>query len=130
MKGKRLTDVRSQAGSLTAGWRATCECANADESQASILSMLRAVQGPCTLLGLPCGHGREARYLRAAFLEFTIYAGDINLDCVMFCCETFAMLPIASKVHLDEVVFPTQFDIIWCGSLLTHFDSQRVAALL
>lgn len=85
---------------------------------------------PKSILDLPCGHGREARYLRAAFPEAEIYASDINADGVRFCAETFSMQPLPSDVDLQKLVLPMSYDLIWCGSLVTHLDTARATQLL
>ena len=88
------------------------------------------LDAPKTILDLPCGHGREARYLRAAFPEAEMVACDVNLDGVKYCAETFAMQPVASAVDLSQLALPTKFDLIWCGSLVTHLDAVRATQLL
>ena len=80
---------------------------------------------PRRILDLPCGHGRVMRYLRAAFPEAEISACDLNRDGVEFCAETFGALPVFSAEDPRDVPVEGEFDLIWCGSLLTHLDADR-----
>ncbi len=73
-----------------------------------------------TILDLPCGHGRVLRWLRVAFPNATVTACDIDAEAVEFCASTFGAEAVTSSKRLDEVALPTQYDLIWCGSLLTH----------
>lgn len=78
------------------------------------------------ILDLPCGHGRVLRYLKSAFPEAEITACDLLRDGVDFCASTFGAIPVYSnedptKISLER----NSFDLIWVGSLLTHFDSNQ-----
>jgi SAM-dependent methyltransferase len=79
---------------------------------------------PRRIMDFPCGHGRVTRFLRAAFPEATIYAGDLNQSGVAFCAERFGTEPVISQVDLDAVDLPGNLDLIWCGSLITHLPEQ------
>ena len=77
----------------------------------------------CTsILDLPCGHGRVMRYLRAAFPDARITACDLNRTGVDYCAKTFGATPVHSKKRIQDVVISDRFDLIWCGSLLTHLE--------
>jgi SAM-dependent methyltransferase len=80
---------------------------------------------PSNVLDLPCGHGRILRAMKAAFPDASFTACDINRDGVAFCARTFSARPVASKMRGEEVEFGERFDLIWCGSLLTHLDNDR-----
>lgn len=76
------------------------------------------------ILDLPCGHGRVLRYLRAAFPAAEITACDLLRDGVDFCAATFGAIPVYSED--DPARIPVEreaFDLIWVGSLFTHFDA-------
>jgi SAM-dependent methyltransferase len=75
-----------------------------------------------SILDLPCGHGRVMRYLRTAFPDAQLTACDLNRDGVEFCAETFGATTVYSQQNIDEVTIAGEFDLIWCGSLLTHLD--------
>jgi len=82
------------------------------------------------ILDLPCGHGRVLRTLRAAFPEASITAGDVLREAVDYCAKAFGAEPFYSSPDLGELTLDASFDLIWCGSLLTHLDSDRWSLLL
>jgi SAM-dependent methyltransferase len=93
----------------------------------------RALSAPSpikTILDLPSGHGRVLRFLRAAFPDAVIAACDVDKDAVDFCARTFDAQPIYSTVDLGAVPLPDTYDLIWCGSLLTHVHADQWSALL
>jgi len=83
-----------------------------------------------TILDLPCGHGRVLRTLRSAFPHARITACDILKDGVDFCSETFHAIPVYSTDNPDQIPIEGGFDLIWCGSLLTHLSSDRWTGFL
>ena len=78
-----------------------------------------------SLLDFPCGHGRVLRMLKAEFPQARFSAGDINEDGVRFCERIFGAKPIYSSLDAAEVEIDDQFDLVWCGSLLTHLGLDR-----
>ena len=38
--------------------------------------------------------------------------------------------PIYSNPQLQDVTFPTKYDLIWCGSVFTHVDKERWGDIL
>lgn len=82
------------------------------------------------ILDLPCGHGRVMRYLRAAFPEAELTACDLNRDGVDFCARVFGAVPVVSEVEVADIPLGGEFDLIWCGSLLTHLPAAKCAAFL
>jgi SAM-dependent methyltransferase len=98
--------------------------------ESAMLAILRAlaigsIQKVETILDLPCGHGREARYLCAAFPEASFTFCDINRAGVDFCTKTFGGRGVYSMPDLTQVQLPGPFDVIWVGSLFTHVDQRR-----
>lgn len=75
-----------------------------------------------SILDLPCGHGRVMRHLRAAFPAAQITGCDINQSGLEFCAKTFGATAVHSKKRIQEVSIPSRFDLVWCGSLLTHLE--------
>jgi len=83
-----------------------------------------------TILDLPCGHGRVLRMLRAAFPTAETTVCDLDRDAVDFCAATFGAVPVYSTENPDDIPLRGAFDLIWCGSLLTHLDQDRWAGFL
>ena len=83
-----------------------------------------------SILDLPCGHGRVLRHIRAQFPDAALTACDLNRDGVDFCANTFGAIPAYSTPELRELKLKSRFDLIWCGSLFTHFDKTRCFDLL
>jgi len=76
------------------------------------------------ILDLPCGHGRVLRYLRAGFPDAQITACDVLRDGVDFCASEFGAIPVYSQDDPTRIPLdPEQFDLIWVGSLFTHFEA-------
>ena len=82
------------------------------------------------ILDLPSGHGRVLRNLRAAFPRAVITACDLDRDGVDYCAATFDALPSYGAEALAAQPDAGRFDLIWCGSLLTHLDAPRWRWLL
>jgi SAM-dependent methyltransferase len=82
------------------------------------------------ILDLPSGYGRVLRFLVHRFPKARITACDLMPDAIRFCAETFGAAPAQSSYNLEELSFATKFDLIWCGSLITHLDADRTRGLL
>jgi SAM-dependent methyltransferase len=79
---------------------------------------------PRRILDLPCGHGRVLRVMKRAFPGAAFTACDLERDGVDFCAAEFGATPVYSHVELAQVHFAEPFDLIWCGSLVTHLDAR------
>jgi SAM-dependent methyltransferase len=88
------------------------------------------VESPKNILDLPSGHGRVLRYLKAEYPEAQLAACDIDHEAVDFCATTFGATPIYGHEHPDAINCEGGFDLIWCGSLLTHLNKGYWAAFL
>jgi SAM-dependent methyltransferase len=82
------------------------------------------------VLDLPCGHGRILRVLKAAFPDAELTACDIDRDGVDFCARQFGAEPVYSHPDPARIPLDGPFDLVWCGSLLTHLDAPRWPAFL
>jgi SAM-dependent methyltransferase len=82
------------------------------------------------ILDFPCGHGRVTRHLKAAFPQAQITVADLERDAVDFCAKTFAAVPVYSSNDTRQIDIQGGFDLIWCGSLLTHFDAAQCLEFL
>jgi hypothetical protein len=95
-----------------------------ESAMQSILAALRAAgRDRCdAILDLPSGHGRVLRWLRAKFPEARITACDLNREGVDWCAERFGARPVYSVPDIRGLQVEEVYDLIWCGSLLTHLD--------
>jgi SAM-dependent methyltransferase len=60
--------------------------------------------------------------LRAAFPDARITACDLDSDGVDFCARAFGAIPVYSADNPADIPIKDQFDLIVCGSLLTHVN--------
>jgi SAM-dependent methyltransferase len=98
----------------------------ADAIEIILQSMiLCGVKSLGSILDMPCGFGRVTRHLKAAFPGAALYACDLYKDRIDFCAQVLGAESIKSKENLNEILFPTKFDLIWCGSLLTHLTAPQ-----
>ncbi len=85
---------------------------------------------PQSILDLPCGHGRVMRHLRVFFPEAEIVACDLYHEMVDFCVKEFGVTGAYSNENFDEFELGRSFDLIWCGSLLTHLPAPLFKSCL
>ena len=78
-----------------------------------------------TILDLPSGYGRVSRFLKAFFADADVTACDLERDAVDFCHKVFGARPVYSSKRPADISISGKFDLIWCGSLLTHLDFDR-----
>jgi SAM-dependent methyltransferase len=74
------------------------------------------------ILDFASGGGRVLRFLRAAFPDAAITACDVVENQVEFCARVFGAIAVVSDPDPKEIKLDGPFDVIWCGSLLTHLD--------
>ena len=79
---------------------------------------------PRNILDLPSGYGRVLRMLKAAFPDADLTACDIDRAAVDFCVEAFGAIPAYSTEDPSDLRLAGDYDLIWCGSLLTHLDAE------
>lgn len=80
-------------------------------------------EGLRSILDLPCGHGRVARILRSRFPDADLTVCDIDRDGVDFCVDRLSARGVYSTADFDRLDLGEPFDLIWVGSLITHFNS-------
>jgi SAM-dependent methyltransferase len=80
-------------------------------------------------LDMPCGYGRVLRMLAQEIPGECITACDINRRAIRFCASHFGATPLRSTPSLERMRLG-RYDLIWCGSLVTHLDERRVDQLL
>ncbi|MGH9904925.1 MAG: class I SAM-dependent methyltransferase [Pyrinomonadaceae bacterium] len=103
------------------------------------LSAIRCIEGamdaagitsPGWVLDLPCGHGRVLRYLIQRFPDSMFAAADVDRRGVDFCARMFGASGIYAETGVPGFSSGQQFDLIWCGSLVTHLDKAGIHGLL
>ena len=80
-------------------------------------------------LDMPCGYGRVLRMLTQEIPGERITACDVNRRAIAFCAAEFGATPLRSTPSLERTRLG-RYDLIWCGSLVTHLDERRVQLLL
>jgi SAM-dependent methyltransferase len=83
-----------------------------------------------SILDFPSGHGRVLRFLRARFPAAEITAAEIDDEALAFCQCAFAAKRLRSANDLGALAVAEKFDLIWCGSLITHIEEEATAALV
>jgi SAM-dependent methyltransferase len=83
-----------------------------------------------SILDLPCGYGRVLRQLAATFPEARLTACDLDRGGVEFCARVFGAAGVYSNEDPAKIELDGKFDLIYCGSLLTHVDADRWSAFL
>lgn len=81
------------------------------------------------ILDLPSGWGRVIRFLKVRFPDAKITASDIIPGSAEYCAEHFGTAAVRSRADFDELNFPTKFDLIFVGSLITHLQEQNIRSL-
>ena len=94
--------------------------------QALIAAKINTVRN---VLDLPCGYGRVLRFLVHRFPEAKFVACELDRDGVDFCAEFLGAEPGYSEPDLSRLALGREFDLIWCGSLITHLDDKKIPAL-
>jgi SAM-dependent methyltransferase len=84
------------------------------------------------ILDFPCGFGRVLRFLKEMFPDSTVAGSDIDPEMVDFCRRTFSVQAYLSNParRFRSLTLPRKFDLIWCGSLITHIDERATTDLL
>jgi methylase of polypeptide subunit release factors len=84
------------------------------------LAMLAASKSELNaILDFPCGHGRVLRNLKAAFPNAEITACDLDRKAkLIFVPKLFSAIHF-TQIRSRRNKIDRQFDLIWCGSLLT-----------
>ena len=85
---------------------------------------------PRRILDFPCGHGRVLRFFKEAFPEAELFASDLNETGLEYCKAKFGAQTFASHVDINAIELPKDIDLIWCGSLLTHFSAERTKLMI
>jgi SAM-dependent methyltransferase len=87
---------------------------------------LKALRGrtPQRILDFPSGYGRVLRWFRAEWPDAEIYGAETDSKCLDFIESTFNAKRIQADPRL-KMTIPGEMDLIFSGSLLTHFDEWQ-----
>ena len=104
---------------------------NVGEEAVQLIQRLRPeLPATATILDLPCGHGRVLRHLRRSFPDAWLACCDIDREAVDFCSANFDAAGFYSNEECDLHFFDRQFDLVWCGSLISHFSQDKTHKIL
>lgn len=82
------------------------------------------------VLDFACGSGRVTRWLRAAFPSARVTASDLRADSLAWIAEHLGAEPWLSAEDIGTLQPPRSFDLIWCGSLITHLPEEAATSVL
>jgi SAM-dependent methyltransferase len=85
---------------------------------------------PGSILDFGSDAGRVTRWLRARFPSASIDVSDLRLADLDFCHEQFGADTWPSATDIQELKPPRAYDLIWAGSVLTHFPEADSRQLL
>jgi SAM-dependent methyltransferase len=74
------------------------------------------------ILDYGCGYARVLRWLRPQHHYAEITACELDQSCIDFCADHWGAIPVLSSIDPAETRFDRKYDLIWCGSVLTHLD--------
>lgn len=87
-------------------------------------------QPPESILDLPSGYGRVARFLKTAFSEASLHCVELEPAALRFCKREFNATTWLSKKDFSALNLHQKYDLIWCGSLVTHLSRSQCEKLL
>lgn len=106
-------------------------CNGLSALRAIVLAMIaQDVPSPGSFMDFGCAYGRVLRYVAAAFPETKLTACDVRQDAIAYCAKAFGATPVLSSSDLPSIAFPSPHDIIWMGSVITHFSADNAKLLL
>jgi hypothetical protein len=79
---------------------------------------------PSSIIDLPSGYGRVMRYFKNEWPNAKLTAVETDENALQFCKDHFHATPIRANSQMNFEI-PNGSDLIFSGSLLTHFDEQQ-----
>jgi len=101
-----------------------------DNMLLALSSATRAEQSVGSILDFPSGYGRVLRFIRAYFPQASITASELETEATDFLRERFTAEILDTHKDFREIRAELKFDLIWCGSLITHLDMTSTMNLL
>jgi SAM-dependent methyltransferase len=86
--------------------------------------------GIASILDFPVGYGRVLRFLKLRFPQARISGAELDSSAMKFCIREFSIEPVSTGQDFAQLSAPGKFDLIWCGSLVTHINEDSTIALL
>jgi SAM-dependent methyltransferase len=83
-----------------------------------------------SILDFGSGFGRVLREFKTEFPAARLTACDISMEAIEFCAKTFGATPVLSGENPADARFTDKFDLVWCGTVFTQFDSPQFLAFL
>lgn len=85
---------------------------------------------PKAILDFPSGSGRVTRHFKSFFPDAHVTACDLYDHHIDFCAEVLGAEAVLSKENFDDLHFERKYDVIFCGSLLTHLPARLFVAAM
>jgi SAM-dependent methyltransferase len=93
----------------------------------ALLMARRTARDVHKVLDFGCGHGRVLRFLKAGFPSARMLACDFRRDRVDFCASQFGAQPVFFDGDVRTLDLEGGLDLIWLGSVFTHFTVEMIA---
>ncbi len=90
--------------------------------EAALENAIIRTSGIKSILDFPVGYRRVLRFLRVRFPQARISGAEIDFSAMKFCIRQFSVEPITAPQDFSLLSTPGKFDLIWCGSLVTHLN--------
>ncbi|GAB5560382.1 MAG: hypothetical protein SynsKO_20290 [Synoicihabitans sp.] len=74
------------------------------------------------ILDFGCGYARVLRWLRPQHHYAEITACELDPAAVEFCAKHWGAIPVQASTNVSEIEFDRGYDLVWCGSVLTHLE--------
>jgi SAM-dependent methyltransferase len=81
------------------------------------------------ILDFGCGAGRVTRWFNAAFPDAKIDACDVRKQDVEFVAFKWGARTWVSEMEVENISVPSEYDLIWAGSVFTHLPAAKSIAL-
>jgi len=83
-----------------------------------------------TILDFASGGGRVLRFIKAYFPEAKITAAEIDTNLLRFLQENLQVRTVQTNEDLSRIDIDQKYDLISCGSLITHLTKRKTKQLL